>query len=566
MNNAVQPRPSRPDDPTLRLLLVEDNPGDAMLVQAALAEGDWSFDVEWADRLSVALGRLANGTYDAILLDLNLPDSQGLNTVNAIHAAACGTPMIIMSGTQDRGLAVHAVRLGAQDYLAKGETDAAAMERSIRYAIERSEAQRAAERSEASLVEQKRLLDRAQELAHVGSWVMDGPDGDMVGSPEFFKILGSRVEDGTIPFDAFLGHLVPGDDDALCEALQRCVGGGPRADLEVVLRSDDGDRRVLHIRAEPRPGSGAGSPGATPEQGGHGVKIIGSALDITSRKEAERNLAENSKQLAQNEKLAALGTLIAGVAHEINNPLAFVKSNERLIGMLMDRALGIENGSSEEAAADEAAERIRKLIATNLQGINRIEAIVRSLRQVARPSTGERRELDITRIVRDTLPVLEPVRRDYDVHVEVIGADAPIMVKVNETEISQVTLNLVKNAMEASPPGATVRVIVARTGSGGAQVVVEDQGDGITEEDGPQIFNPFFTTKADGTGLGLPICAKVAESHGGSLTFLNRRNGGAAFTLSLPSPAEAPDAAPVEVATAAGGRVDRRVLRGGTAR
>jgi len=122
----------------IKVLLIEDNPGDARLIREALAEARGAtFDVLCAERLKEGLQRLGEGKFDVVLLDLSLPDSRGLDTVSKAHAQAPGVPMIVMTGSEDEPLGVKAVQSGAQDYLIKGEVDSNVLVRSMRYAIER---------------------------------------------------------------------------------------------------------------------------------------------------------------------------------------------------------------------------------------------------------------------------------------------------------------------------------------------------------------------------------------------------------------------------------------------
>ena len=164
----------------LKVLLIEDNPGDARLIREMLiAMKGRAFDVECADRLSIGLDHLAEGGIDVILLDLSLPDSQGLDTFVRAQAQASGVPIVVLTGLDDETLAVRAVQEGAQDYLVKGHVDGYSLTRAIRYAIERKRAEEAlkeySERLE-EMVEQrtKELRDaqeqliRAERLAVIG--------------------------------------------------------------------------------------------------------------------------------------------------------------------------------------------------------------------------------------------------------------------------------------------------------------------------------------------------------------------------------------------------------------
>ena len=126
----------------IRVLLIEDNPGDARLIQEILAEARGSrFEVKWTDRLAAARECLADGEIDLVLLDLSLPDSQGLDTFAKVHTHVPHMPVVVLSGLDDETLAITAVQDGAQDYLVKGQADGHVLVRSIRYAIERKRAE-----------------------------------------------------------------------------------------------------------------------------------------------------------------------------------------------------------------------------------------------------------------------------------------------------------------------------------------------------------------------------------------------------------------------------------------
>ncbi|MBF8285993.1 MAG: putative Histidine kinase, partial [Anaerolineales bacterium] len=134
----------------IKLLLIEDNPGDARLIREALREaGGESFDLQHADRLATGLARLAEGDIHLVLLDLSLPDSHGLDTVARTHARAPDVPIVVLTGLDDEALALKALEIGAQDYLVKGDVDGRVLNRAIRYAIERQRAEQALRQSEA---------------------------------------------------------------------------------------------------------------------------------------------------------------------------------------------------------------------------------------------------------------------------------------------------------------------------------------------------------------------------------------------------------------------------------
>jgi CheY-like chemotaxis protein len=141
-------------DGTMRILLVEDNPGDASLLREVLAEsGAGKFELTWEERLGAAIDRVTAQSFDVVLLDLGLPDGHGLETLASMHARARTVPIVILSGMSDETLMVRAVRQGAQDYLVKGQIEGPLLVRSLQYAIERKRAE----------VERERLIRELRE-------------------------------------------------------------------------------------------------------------------------------------------------------------------------------------------------------------------------------------------------------------------------------------------------------------------------------------------------------------------------------------------------------------------
>jgi signal transduction histidine kinase len=208
-------------------------------------------------------------------------------------------------------------------------------------------------------------------------------------------------------------------------------------------------------------------------------------------------------QLAQQERLAALGRVVAGVAHEVRNPLASIK-------LRLDLAAA---GGSLSAAAEKA-------IANASSEIMRLDRLVADLLVVAGRSTGPREASSLGALARVRVEALAPWSAERGVTVEVSGdASAPI----HADSVARALDNLLRNAIEASPRGGSVTVRVASRLPEGASVTVEDRGKGVTPERVPELFEPFFTTKSDGTGLGLAISRAIARQHGGDVIYSRAR-------------------------------------------
>src|SRR5260370_11292055 len=218
----------------IRVLLVEDNPGDARLfVELVRDTGAGHLKLEHVDRLSTALERLSSDRFDVVLLDLSLPDAQGLTTLTRTHAHAPNVPIVVLTGLDDELLAVKAVRLGAQDYLVKGRVDGDLLVRSVRYATERGRAMEAVERREEHY---RSLIENSLDLVSILNF-----DGTIrYASPSHERILGYSLTD--LVGQNAVSFVHPGDLPAVQEILKRSDASGS---LEFRFRHKDGSWRML---------------------------------------------------------------------------------------------------------------------------------------------------------------------------------------------------------------------------------------------------------------------------------------------------------------------------------
>jgi two-component system, NtrC family, sensor kinase len=240
-------------------------------------------------------------------------------------------------------------------------------------------------------------------------------------------------------------------------------------------------------------------------------------------KEANQKLEETFKQLVMSEKLAAIGEITAGVAHEINNPVAVIQGNVDVI---------------RQTIGDRADEVGTELALIDRQ-VQRISAIVGKLLQFARPSEfGTYNELvDVAVATRDSLVLVEHVLSKTEIVVETQLEDAPL-VYIDTGELQQVIVNLLVNAAQAMGQKGTLRVSLSaglHNGDTGACLKISDTGPGIPKENLDTLFDPFFTTKlAEGTGLGLSISQTIVQRAGGVIQARNQSSGGAEFSIWLP--------------------------------
>lgn len=239
-----------------------------------------------------------------------------------------------------------------------------------------------------------------------------------------------------------------------------------------------------------------------------------------------RQLDETRNLMERQEKLAALGVLAAGVAHEIRNPLTAIKAR------LFTQQKRLNPGSP---AAEDAA-----IIHSE---IHRLERIAREFLEFARPADPTRKTTSARELLREVQTLIAPSSsaEEFTISIEP-GPDLPLHVDPNQ--IKQVLINLVRNAIEAAGPGGQVRIrsLHDERQIGGTLrpvhvLEVIDNGPGIPDEARDRLFDPFFTTKADGTGLGLAIAARIVERHGGTLEYQTTSTRGTCFSIALPASA-----------------------------
>jgi PAS domain S-box-containing protein len=353
----------------------------------------------------------------------------------------------------------------------------------------------------------RRLIDSFPDLI----LVLDAAGHYTFTSPRVKDILGYDPEE----YDTQeLGERTHMEDRPALQALFAEIVAGRKSfdSLEIRVRHKNGDWRRIRCHFSPLFAETGKIDG-----------VIVSGRDVTELKRLE-------EQLIQAEKLAAMGQMLAGVAHELNNPLTAI--------------LGVTELLRERAGFDESA--VRQLDLTHRQA-RRAARIVQNLLEFSRPAAPQKKPLDVNSLIERTLQLHEHSLRRNNVEVEFHLQPGLQPVVGDGNQLIQVFLNLITNAEHAIREVRESGRIQIRLGQigGHVSVTVQDDGIGIQPENLPRIFDPFYTTKrpGGGTGLGLSICMSIVREHGGSIDVETLPAGGSAFTVFLPV-----------VATAAGER------------
>src|SRR5580693_4353636 len=370
------------------------------------------------------------------------------------------------------------------------------------------------------LQRQQAYLNEAQSLAHIGSWACNLITREIFhSSDENARLYGFDPSQGAIPFDCFYNTIIVEDETALRAELENAIRAGADYDVEFRIRRADGTIRFMR---------GIGHHNPSQEVG----EYVGITVDMTERKRAEEErerLRQLEADLAHINRVNMMGELAAALAHEIKQPIAAsITSASACL-----RWLAHDPPDLERARA--AAGRIE-------QEGNRAADIINSLRSFYKTGTpAERQPVDVKGTIQEMTALLgtEAARHAVTIRAE-LDADMPKIV-ANRVQLQQVLLNLMLNAIEAMKDAGGELTIRSRADEDGHLLVsVSDTGVGLPAENAERIFDPFHTTKPQGTGMGLTITRSIIESHGGRVWANPNQGPGATFHFTLPGETEAP--------------------------
>jgi PAS domain S-box-containing protein len=308
-----------------------------------------------------------------------------------------------------------------------------------------------------------------------------------------------------------LGH--PDDLAETAELRSRSLATGEPYEIEARLRRANGEYRWYLIRAV-----------ALRDDAGEVVKRYSTATDIEDRKRAEDALHKTQADLAHVTRVTTLGELAASIAHEVNQPLAAVVTNGEVGLRWLDR--GVPNLA-------EVRDALKGVISSG----RRASEIIERLRALSRKTEPQRVAFDINDAISEVIPLVQHQMLNHRVSLRLELMSTQPAVLGDRVQLQQVIINLIVNGMEAMETVTDrPRELVVRSqldDSGQVLVAVEDSGVGIEPENAKQLFNPFFTTKPSGMGMGLSICRSIIEDHGGNLWASPNTGPGATFQFAL---------------------------------
>lgn len=485
----------------IQVLLIDDDEDDYILTR------DWFFDfqvagceLEWVSSYEAGLVEIAKRQHDVYLVDYRLGEGNGLELLRVAVASGASAPMILLTGQGERDIDIEAMQAGAADYLEKSQLNAALLERSIRYALERKRAER-------KIREQAALLDVATDAI----FVCNLKNQILFWNKAAERLYGWKEE------EAIGKQTIQLWQEKNLSQLQSAFNillknGAWEGELKQTTKS--GNVIIVESRWT-----------LVPEFDNKVQAVLVVNTDITQKKQLEA-------QFFRAQRLESIGTLASGIAHDLNNVLAPILMTAQLL---------------ESQLHDERSKRLLPILISNAKrGANLVKQVLSFTRGIE----GERAMtqikhliVEIQQIIKETFP--KSIQVSINTHPQlwtVLG---------NATQLHQVLMNLCVNARDAMPNGGKLEItaeniyidenfvkmnIEARVGNY-ILVTIIDTGVGIPPEVLDRIFEPFFTTKelGKGTGLGLSTVLGIVKSHGGFINVLSDVNKGSKFQVYLPA-------------------------------
>ncbi|WAC12297.1 hybrid sensor histidine kinase/response regulator [Dyadobacter pollutisoli] len=467
----------------IKVLLVDDDEDDYFLTREYFQDlVNWKFDITWCSTFRDAQDRIRNEKFDLYLFDYLLGESTGIDLIELACQFECEEPIILLTGKGDTKIAVEALRLGAADYLIKSELDAEKLERSIRYALERTSVMKALKHSERRY---RRIFEESNDFLFISDL-----SGNIIDLNASAGVLTGYPED-----DLKLRNILDLIEDPQFDMLWQNIAEHTIHDYEIRLLTKDGDKKYCLFSA-------------SVEIDDDHPYIQGRIHDMTARKQSER-------ERLFSEKMAVTGRLVRMLAHEVRNPLTNVNLSAEQLEMEL---------------TDEDQKFYTEIIKRNCTRINDL------ISQLLQPSGSEDIEL-VNNSVHSVLD--QAIKAALDrvqlkrIQIAKQFAEEEMDLPLDPVSLEMAFLNLITNAIEAMEEDRGILRIATKTQGEMIQVIFTDNGSGISEDDMEKIFEPYFTGKNNGMGIGLSTTMSIIHAHHGRIDVQSQLGIGTTFTISF---------------------------------
>ena len=469
-----------------RILIVEDDEDDFLIIEACIKDiPDKEFLIDWCYDYDEALERIREGRYDIYFVDYLLGEKTGLELLQEAISMGCEDPLVLLTGIGNRNVDVQAMTIGAVDYLVKSEINTEKLERCMRYALERSAYIKALKVNERKF---RNIFERSKDAVFLADENLVFRDAN-AATCELFKYGMDDLQHLSL-------YYLFARKEAAAQLKEKLQMTGEVEDQEVELMTRNKEKKncILSISRQVQ------SNGETYIQG-----II---HDITNLKRIER-------ATFQIEKLRSTATLLRTLAHEVRNPLTNIN-------------LSVEQLKPELNSED--ANIYLDIIARNC---GRIDGLISELLDLSRPAEISLQKARLQDILDATLAAASDRISLKNIRLELAYPDHAAYIMADKDKLKIAFLNIVINAVEAVPKQSGAISITIRGEGAHYRVLINDNGGGIPEENVSRIFEPYFTSKTNGFGLGLAATWNILQSHRASIDVNSQLGEGTSFILTF---------------------------------
>ncbi len=469
----------------IEVLLVDDDEDDFILTCAYFNDlTNWKFKLDWCSTYEQAIHSLETCKHDIYIFDYLLGSKNGIDLIGEALALDCQEPIILLTGKGDEQIAIDALGVGAADYLVKSELEPTILERSIRYALERTKVIKALRQSERRY---KRIFEESKDMLFISDL-----KGDILDSNDATSMLTGysteEVQRKNVR-DFF-------DKNEFTPLWKQIEDEKEVTAQEIRFLNKDGQKKY-------------GIFSATIETDQGFSYVQGRVHDVTLQRQTER-------ERLFSEKLAVTSRLVRMLAHEVRNPLTNVNlSAEQLESELEDKELIF-------------------YIDIIKRNCYRINDLITQLLQSSRPNEFTLEKKSLHKVLDETLETAFDRLQLKKVQIEKYYELEDITIPLNVEMLKIAVLNLITNAIEAMEQYKGVLRVTTRKQEQDVQVLIADNGSGISEENMAKIFEPYFTGKKSGMGIGLASTLNIIQSHRGRIDVQSEVGTGTVFILSFP--------------------------------
>ena len=521
---------------TVSVLVVDDEPGIAALCKRVLSRA--GYDVVALTDPRAAIEHLQHHRLDLLVVDIRMPEVDGFDVISRAQMVQPDIAVLVMTGFGTVETAIRALRQGVDGLLLKPFERSDELLSSVRQVLTDNQRKRDTARMQAlrplfnvtetlfSETDRDRLLElilaAMRDHLHCSNVAYYQVEhGDVTTIAQRGRVL--QVDGGN-----FATQLIMNVDSDGKPIVMNATGPG-EADAQTLLATLGLGSAILipiartnlhSVLFAARDASGSPFRGADLEMffvlARQAVVAMENARLYEDLRNYVRQIEESQQALLRVEKMAAAGRLTASIAHEVNNPLQSVQNCLHLAGR-----------------EDLEPEKRREYFELAKKELDRLTKTVQRMLDFYRPGAVKVEQVDILDLLDHVLSLTSSQLRSKNIHIVTSLPDSLPDIFAVSSQIQQIFFNLILNAFDAMPDGGELRVS-ARAVIGGVEMIFEDSGPGIPEERRENIFEPFFSTKEGGTGLGLTVSYNIVTAHGGTLDLIDGHGSGACFKLFLP--------------------------------